>query len=108
MTFVEQEAHFYLSSFYKKNMFVIKITLLTHGGQHPPPSLLKQWGAWKNAKKMQKGGPGKFWFVKGKLRVFSYFAGGWGGGGQVGVGIIFGGGYTPSACHVTLLILKVH
>ena len=70
----------------------------------PPPSPLKQWGAWKNA----EGGTQKILVCKGEAEGSFHILLGDGGGGQVGVGIIFGGGYTPSACHVTLLILKVH
>lgn len=44
-----------------------------------PP--LEQGGTWKNTKKMQKGGPGKFCFVKGEPEgFFSFLAGGWGAG----------------------------
>ena len=46
---------------------------------------------------MQKERPERFLFVKGRAKgfFFSYLA----FGGQVGVGIVFGGGCTTSACH---------
>ena len=55
----------------------------------PPHTHIQQGRTWKNAKKWKRGDPENF--------ESSYSAGG--GGGQVGVGTIFGGACTPSACH---------
>ena len=50
-------------------------------------------GSLKNAKKLQKGDRENFGLYRGDLRGFSCLA------GQGGVGTIFGGVCTASACH---------
>ena len=59
-------------------------------GTHPPTR-----GDLEKCKKLQKGGPGKFWFVKGGAEGFLHVLLG-------DIGTIFGGGCTPSAYHGTM------